>query len=213
MNKIYILDVTILKDKKIYDYWYKKIPKERKNKIDKCIHDKDKLLSLGAGVLLYKGLKELGIKDYKFIYNEHGKPYLKNKEIYFNLSHSLKLVVCAFSNKEIGIDIEYTRDFNNKIINKIYNEEEIKYVENNTNKDMLYTRLWTIKESFMKYIGTGILFNPKDIKVDLEKNNINCDILSKKVFYKNFLINDCNITVCSEYKDFNDIEWFKVKEE
>ena len=38
--------------------------------------------------LLKKVLKKEGIKDIEIIYNDYGKPYLKNKELYFNISHS-----------------------------------------------------------------------------------------------------------------------------
>ena len=67
MNKIYLIDTNVFNNKDIYDYWYNIMSDDRKKKIDKCLYDKDKRLLLGAGVLLYRGLKVLDINDIELI--------------------------------------------------------------------------------------------------------------------------------------------------
>ena len=48
--------------------------------------------------------------DISFCYGPFGKPYLLNKAIHFNMSHSSDRVLYAFSFKqEVGIDIEYIK--------------------------------------------------------------------------------------------------------
>ena len=204
INKIYLLNTNQID----YDYWYSLMPNDRKLKIDKCIYLKDKLLSLGAGILLYNGLKELNI-DYNITYNEYNKPYLDN--IYFNISHSNNLVVCVFSDSEIGVDIEKIKPFDN-IINNIFTTNEINYIKNNNqDNNLLYTKLWTIKESLLKYLGLGITINPKSINIDLSNESIKYNYLNKEVYFKTFIIDDYVLTICSEYKDFNEeLEWFKT---
>lgn len=134
IKKIYLLDINIFNNKEIYDYWYKLMSDDRKKKIDKCIHEQDKRLSLGAGVLLYKGLKEYGIKDNELVYSTYGKPYVIDNRIYFNISHAYNYVVCAFSDKEVGIDIEEKRIFKQNIIHRIFNEKEINDIEHKVKK-------------------------------------------------------------------------------
>ena len=211
INRIYTLDTRIFDQKDEFDKWYNMMPKERQIKISNYVFLKDKKLSLGAGVLLYSGLKNLNILDEIICFNENGKPYIQNYEnVYFNISHSNKYVVCAFSDKEIGIDIEENFLFDERLIENVYNLEEIEYIKQ-SKKDKLYTKLWTTKESLMKYLGTGITLNPKNISIDLESNKcIKCDLLnSKEIYFKNYNIENYSLTVCSEYKDFNcSLEWF-----
>ena len=71
--------------------------------------DNAKRLSLGAGVLLERGLREYNICecDVKIKTGENGKPYLEEyPEIHFNLSHSGNMVFAVFSDREVGCDIE-----------------------------------------------------------------------------------------------------------
>lgn len=195
-NKIYLLNVKIFDNKELFDYWYNIMPKERQDKISKYIYLKDKKLSLGAGLLLYNGLKKLNIQG-DIIYNKNGKPYLLNHQIYFNISHFHDLVVCVFSDKEVGVDIASNLSFDEQIIKNIYNDEEIEYIKNKDN--IWYTKLWTMKESFMKYLGEGILLAPKTIHIDLARNRIKNN---NKVYLTNIILEDYSLTICSEYEDF-----------
>lgn len=163
------------------------MPKYRKDKIDKCLNYKDKLLSLGAGILLYKELKDVNI-----VFNEYNKPYLENNSIYFNISHSGNMVVCAFSDLEIGVDIEKIKSFN-KVKNLVFTKEEIEYLNND---NLLYTKLWTIKESFIKYLG--IPYDLKKVNIDLINNKIN--YLNKELYFNTYIIDNYVFTICSEYK-------------
>ena len=61
-SRIYGIEVDFLKDTKAFDFWYSKMPSYRKEKTDRIKPESGKRLSLGAGILLYTGLKELGIE-------------------------------------------------------------------------------------------------------------------------------------------------------
>ena len=87
---------------------YELVSKNRQEKIDFYRFDKDKKLSCGAYLLLKKMLSEENITKPIFKFEKYGKAYISNYEnIYFNLSHSGKMVLCAISDKEVGVDIEY----------------------------------------------------------------------------------------------------------
>lgn len=72
--------------------------------------------------LLKYALKDYAnIDKYEIVYNEYGKPYLKDIDIYFNISNSKNVSVCVISNREIGIDIQYKTckgSMKNKVFNK-----------------------------------------------------------------------------------------------
>ena len=88
---------------------YSSVSKDRQDKIDFYRFEKDKKLSAGAYLLLKKLLSEENITNPLFKTEKYGKAYISNFEnVYFNLSHSGKMVLCAISDREVGVDIEYS---------------------------------------------------------------------------------------------------------
>lgn len=159
----------------------------RLNKINSYVFNEDKKLSLGAAILLNEALKPYNLKekDMEISYNKYNKPYFKEyKNIHFNISHSKEMVIVAFSSSDIGCDIEYLRKCDYNIINRYFSSNEKKLIDKVDDKDALFTRIWTIKESYFKNIGTGI-----NDKVN------STDVLSKE--YKICLPNSLKI---KEYK-------------
>ena len=72
------------------------------------------------------------------------KPCLKNEKIYFSLSHSNDIVLAAFSDKNIGVDIEWMRD---RDFQKLFEYYRI----NSENKDKeTFYQLWTVYEAEIK---------------------------------------------------------------
>ena len=120
--------------------------------------------SISSKDLLDKVLKENNIQD-EIIYNDYGKPYLKNNEIYFNISSSYEYTALVISDKEVGVDIEKI-NYKKRIINRICTEEEAKTIK--TKDD--FTIIWVKKESYVKYLGVGISYGLKNVNT-LKLNN------------------------------------------
>ena len=206
-NFVYLLDTEQLKDPYIYGYWYEKMPKSRQKKVSSFIFEKDRVLSLGAGILLQKGLDRAGMADREIVYGKNGKPLLKNGRLHFNLSHSGRLTVCAFSEKKVGVDIEEVRQFDDALANFVYHKSEIEYIrENYAVADEGFTLLWTVKESIMKYFGTGLSLEPKKIYVDMSGGiSAVCDEYDcGKLCFTTYAAEGHSFTVCSENKVFAD---------
>lgn len=137
--------------------------------IEKNISSKD---------FLKKVLKKYHI-EYDIFYNEYGKPYLKNNELYFNISHSKDYTVLVTSDKEIGVDIQYLT-YNEKTRDRICTEEERKIAIN----ELEFTKIWAKKEAYIKKIGIGLEYGMKN--VDTTKIN-NIDLYKKD----NYIIAIC----------------------
>lgn len=119
---------------------------------------------------LSKILKEnYNIGKYELIYNEYGKPFLKDNNLFFNISHDNNLVIIAISDKNIGIDIEYLT-YNRFVLKKIFNEKEQHQVNDKVNKEKEFTKIWVMKEAYVKMKGTGIITDLKDIDTTKIKN-------------------------------------------
>lgn len=91
---------------------------------------------------------------------EHGKPYLTNREgIHFNISHCREAIVTAVSGQEIGVDVEGRRRFSDTLLQRSFNEEEQACVLRSDDPELEFARIWTRKEAWFKYTGTGILID------------------------------------------------------
>ncbi len=113
--------------------------------------------NISSKSFLEKVLKENNIHD-EIVYNDYGKPYLKNNEIYFNISHSHNVTVLVISDGEVGVDIEKVT-MREKVIAKICTEEEKKLIKSAED----FTLLWVKKESYVKYLGLGLAYNLHDV--------------------------------------------------
>ena len=106
---VYIFDTKVLRDKKIFDEMYRKMPEYRRKKIDAYQTDAEKRLCLGTGVVFSHAIEAAGFSEdeLKIAYSESGKPYFKNDlDFHFSLSHSQERAMCAVSDEPIGCDVE-----------------------------------------------------------------------------------------------------------
>ncbi|AVK47608.1 hypothetical protein AXY43_05955 [Clostridium sp. MF28] len=157
-TKILILDNIQDISEEQYADIYELLSEERKEKVNKLRFMKDKVQSISAYCLLKYGLKRFYdvVEMPNFLYHKQHKPYFKDSNIFFNLSHCFNAVCCAISYQEVGIDIQDNNDCYENILNYSMNSNEIAVIENSTNPKDVFYRYWTLKESYFKYIGTGI---------------------------------------------------------
>lgn len=96
------------------------------------------------------------IWEYEYL----GKPFIKEpKNFYISCSRSKNYYICAISNINIGIDIEYISSIDIEIAKKFFHNNEYSYIINpNFSKSFLHRffEIWCIKESYLKLIGTGM---------------------------------------------------------
>jgi len=113
----------------------------------------------------------IDISKQNFTYTEHRKPYLSDyPDVRFNISHSGEYVVCCVSNKPVGVDIQKIGEYNSDVAKRVCNEKELVQIENSSDKESEFTKLWTQKEAVLKMYGTGIASG--DLKNCLDNHNI-----------------------------------------
>ena len=149
------------------------------------------MLVIGTEKEINEKIKSLS--NEKLLKNEYGKPYYENINIRFNKSNTLDLSVLIIDNKECGIDIERIRKYDEVMAKRILSREEYDFVNRN-NKDFTFTLIWTLKESYLKCIGTGLNLNLKDIsfvkdnKILKTKNNYKLNYL---IYEDKYIISYC----------------------
>lgn len=133
----------------------------RKEKCERILHSdkKGNVILIGEMLMLY-ALKDnffKSVKDISFYQNEYGKPYVNcSDKAFFNISHSGNIAVCAVFDNEVGADIQKLSKYNEALAKRMCNEDEFNSIIKSENKDYEFTRIWTIKESYQKFLGRGI---------------------------------------------------------
>lgn len=207
MVYVYITDVSNLTDPLVYPELMEGLPKDRREKIIKYRQLKDRRQSLGAGLLLKRVLEKHGVPMKDFSYLEHGKPVTDG--ICFNLSHSHDKVVCAVSKEPVGIDIEKIEPLHANLAERFFTENEIRYLNRfyEEEKQQEFFRLWTMKESYMKYTGEGMSLSLDCFefvigeKVSVYRHGQLCDCSIKE-----YEVPGYKLTVCSKEKDYMDMK-------
>lgn len=90
----------------------------------------------------------------KFVFGKFGKPYLKNSDFQFSLTHTNGAIAAAFDwGEEIGIDIERKdRRVSENLCKRVLSDEESFHMTCNSD----FLRFWVQKEAFLKRLGVGI---------------------------------------------------------
>ncbi len=111
-----------------------------------------------------------------FLYNNHGKPYLKNNplNLHFNVSHSHNIAVFAITiQKEIGVDIEKVElRFNEAIAKRFFTVEECQQLMALPEKERVvgFYKIWSRKEALIKALGAELYLLINKFTVNLHKN-------------------------------------------
>ncbi len=118
---------------------------------------------------------QLSPKKIDLSIQENGKPFLKNKELFFNLSHTRDYAILAVSRDvEVGVDIEKYKKSSNHldIAKRFFHSDEYQYllkIEDEKKQQEAFFVFWTAKEAIIKATGEGIAagLNHFCVKLDL----------------------------------------------
>lgn len=117
----------------------------------------------------------LGIGTFRseFIYGCFGKLYLSqpNSRVYFNVSHTDKVIVVACANRRVlGVDIERSdRGVSTEVLKHIYLPEDIEHFSSGHGAARAVLLGWTCKEAVLKCIGSGLSRDPRNISLQWER--------------------------------------------
>ncbi len=132
-------------------------------------------------------LKFSGKSDFDIKRTENGKPYV-NDNIFFSLSHTDGLTICAVSDNNVGADAEKIRPMKNK--EKILS----RYIKKDGEKisDKEFFEQWTRFESRVKFFGEKLANCPQTN--------------SKKKYTKTFTLGEYIVSICSDREEHIEME-------
>lgn len=174
-----------------YNNIFETLSNSRKARVNRFKKEDDRRRSLMATHLAHKLLEESGYTNVTLENAPNGKPYLTGCDLCVSISHSGNGVVCAISDREIGIDIEYIKPVKDGLIEYVCTKQELEYIYSDfkdIEKDITdvsvmqkFYAVWTAKEAYFKKCGSNIT----DIR------SINTFSFNKQSFY----IDDFIITI------------------
>lgn len=123
------------------------------------LRETDRKLSLGAELLLNHKLKQLA-PDLQRPAAYHaaagGKLQLTGSRLHFSLSHSGVYVACAISDTSVGVDIELEAEEDLRFAERFFHPDETARILASPDRRSSFYQHWTLKESYLKCLGTGL---------------------------------------------------------
>ncbi|MBQ8147998.1 MAG: 4'-phosphopantetheinyl transferase superfamily protein [Lachnospiraceae bacterium] len=107
--------------------------------------------------------------------NEQGKPYLLQRpDVHYNISHAGDWIVCGVGGQPMGIDVEQNSKYSERIVKRFFHESETESILAlpEGEREALFARYWTMKESFMKLAGLGFALPLSSFAVNPENGEV-----------------------------------------
>lgn len=194
MIQVICADISKL-DVSDYHALYEAASAERRSRADAYRFREDSLRCVTADALLRYAL---GTSEYTVEHTPSGKPFLKGREgFFYNLSHAGCWVVIAWGNSEVGVDVEEVSGASHPdaIARRFFTPEEQNYIfKDGQLLRQRFAEIWTGKESYLKFLGTG-----------LKKELTSFSVLSLPPeihLHHCMLPGNCSLTICTTEPEF-----------
>ncbi|MBO5388605.1 MAG: 4'-phosphopantetheinyl transferase superfamily protein [Lachnospiraceae bacterium] len=172
MIKVMVKKIEWSKLEKEFDILSESLYPARREAVERLNNKKAKLSSMATGLLLQELVRaELGAEPKELVIGRgsQGKPYVEGyPKFHFNISHSGDMVVVAYGDSLVGVDVERMRcrESDLKVAKRCFTAEEYTFItDDEFNADLegisysteeRFFMVWTMKEAYLKYKGCGI---------------------------------------------------------
>jgi 4'-phosphopantetheinyl transferase len=164
----------------MFDGFLNIVSPEKRQRIQRFKRKEDIVRALIGDILARYTISNatgFSLEELIFTKNAYGKPLLKypTEDIHFNISHSGKWVVCAIDERPLGIDIEKIKTVEFDIAKRFFSEQEYQDLMKKEVVEQLdyFYDLWTLKESYIKYVGKGLSMPLNSFTINMTADSIN----------------------------------------
>jgi len=166
----------------------KVLSEEEKQRYLRFHAEKDRHSYLVSHAMLRQVLsKYAGVpaSQWQFTANEHGRPELATPVLepglQFNLTHTEGLSACVIAaGRRCGIDAEYVHRKNKlfSVAKRMFAEEELAQLDEKNIQQQFYN-YWTLREAYVKALGTGLAGSSKAFYFTLGTKNLSAVLQHK----------------------------------
>jgi len=128
---------------------------------------------LRRAAALYAGLDESLLGPIEE--GPQGKPFFSaHPNLYFSVTHSGSWWMCAFGPEPLGLDLQLHRSYAEprRLSSRFFHPDEDAWLAQR--QDQPFFDLWSAKESWVKYKGTGFFQDPASFSVVDQFGNFPC---------------------------------------
>ncbi|MDO5558082.1 MAG: 4'-phosphopantetheinyl transferase superfamily protein [Oscillospiraceae bacterium] len=201
MSVLIITHITFF-NTKINKKYFRFLPEKRREKIYTYRKSEDRIRCYAAGlsgIAAASLLLDTSPENIDLISEEWKAPYAvsgNGEKIYLSISHSGSFVLCAADTLPCGADVEQIRNIPDltDIAQRIFHKKEVIRLTASPDLYDSFFRLWTLKEAYLKYLGTGL--SRKLSSFSLYQDNLRIQIddpintAASSVFFSSWAEND-----------------------
>ncbi len=203
MNELYALNIVPFLQGR-WESLLSGLRSERQHRARHCRDDRTAAQIACAGWLLQWALEQVGVRPELQILEKtpQGKPFLRDiPQVQFSLSHGGDWVLCAVSDRPVGVDVEQPR-CTMEIARRFFCKEEVRAVEaleEDAQKDAL-CRLWCAKEAFVKAMGGGLSMGLDSFTVELSEREaiLHQSVTERPYLLHEYALGEHRICLCAE---------------
>lgn len=177
---VWFCQPQLIKDKSKLSEYESLLSEQETERYHRFHFDKDRHSYLVSHALLRQSLSrysDVHASQWQFLNNEHGKPQLSPSSmlpgVYFNLTHTSGMSACVVTLKKLcGIDAEHIHRKNDlkSVAQRMFADEEVAQLKDDTINQQFY-RLWTLREAYVKALGTGLAGSSKKFYFDIDRGD------------------------------------------
>ena len=190
-NHVWFCRPDEITDQTKYNDYLSILSNEEREKYRRFHFDKDRHSYLISHVLVRKTLSrycEVLPEKWQFTFNQHGKPEISPEvqcsNLKFNLSHTDGMSACVVTlESDCGVDVENIHR-NNKldaVAKRMFAGKELEVILNSDgeNKQKNFFNFWTLREAYVKALGTGLGGSSKEFHFTIDAANANDKKMSR----------------------------------
>lgn len=140
-----------------------------------------------------------------------GKPFFPDHPSrHFNLSHSGRYALCAVGECPVGVDIQIIKTtFREGLPHRVCSPEQLLWLEQQHHRWRGFARLWSMKESRVKWDGSGLTHPIRDISIPTPVGDASLYFLDG-LWFRLFSGTDWEACVCAALPPPETIHWISL---
>ncbi len=167
MTVVYSVDCSPLEEDGTLDLALPRLEDSRRRRVERLRIPEKRAQCAAAGLLLTHLCGDNGSPP-ALRHGSRGKPYLRDRnDRFFSLSHTRQWVFCALADDEVGLDAQTPAPYNPAIVQRHFTSPEQEWLSSQPDKVEAFTRLWTMKEAYLKLTGFGLVLPVSSFTVPL----------------------------------------------
>lgn len=212
-DSLYFMPIKAPLSPEKYNIYADRISPERRHQLCRYPYENRRTLGLYAELLIRSiACQRSGLRNHqlKWCTTSSGKPYLGNiNGFHFNITYAEAAAAVAVSGAPIGIDIEPLTAMIPSIYRRCFSPAEQEYLRGDpANADRRFYEIWTRKEAYVKFTGTGIPLSAgccaalDTCSIISSKLELNLDTSSGnkyQIFFQTFQLLHYMISVCKTH--------------